>query len=226
MKKAVFALSVVCFPFAAVASEDDQLVQREDCSPLYTVQQKGCQATHVLQCQYQGDTIYRFENIEDGALVGIDFETDDFDFLAEWSPTGERTIHGIVANTNPFSFSEMMETGQDTFDQTALVDFQIGLPRESTIVGQMFRTGEVIDVSGFALERVEFDLTMGVGGLAMEIVGDMFIDRLTNTLFDGGGVMTSGGFSMELPGEPVRMLREGDLGFMKNITLFGCGEES
>ena len=67
---------------------------------------------------------------------------------------------------------------------------------------------------------------LDLGTMVWEISGEMYLDLATQTLFNGPSKLEIDGFAEEIPGEPVRILRAGDQGFMLNITMFDCGEES
>lgn len=224
--KGCLASVLVLLPFAAFGDEAGQLVTRDQCQPLYTVQKRGCVAEHVLRCETPDGTIYRSEFVEDGVLTDVEFADADFEFLANWNSEGETFLLGLVDNRDPFSLSSLLATGSDTVDQTALVDPQFVAPREAEIVGISRMTGDVRQVGESEVERIAFEGSLDLATTAWGIAGDMFLDRATGTLFSGMSQITIEGMSQDVPGDPQRILREGDRGFMLNITLFDCGEAS
>ena len=212
-------------PVPAFAQVKPQLFTRDQCTPLYTVQKRGCVAEHVLRCETDDGVVFRNENVEDGELTDVYFSDFDFEFLDAWSSDGSEFVVEMVDNRDPFSLSNIRENGADVFDQTALVDMQIVEPREATIIGDARMTGETLEIEGAVLDEVQVRATMDLSTIEMWIEGRSYIDRETGTLFDGAYDVTVDGRVDEQPGEPVRILREGDRGFMLDITLFGCGEE-
>jgi hypothetical protein len=216
---------LIFLPFAATADESGQLVPREACQPLYTVQKRGCVAEHVLRCDLPDGVIYRNEVVENGELTDVSFSDADYEYLDEWNADGLRFILRMVENRDPFSLSALRETGSDVFDQTALVDMQIVAPREALVVGDARVAEDPVELDGRLIDPVRVRATMDLSTMEMWFEGTSYIDRETGTMFDGAYVMSFAGYDEDLPGEPVRILREGDRGFMMNITLFGCGEE-
>lgn len=220
------AACLVVAPLVAMADESRQLLPREQCQPLYTVQKSGCVAEHVLRCETSDGPIYRSEFIENGELTDVEFADADFEFLSSWNSEGIEFLLELVDNRDPFSLSTLLETGIDTVDQTALVNPQLVAPREAEVIGFSRMTGEVSEVDGSEIERIVFEGSLDLSSTVWGIAGDMYLDLETVTLFSGPTKLTLDGFSEDIPGEPMRILREGDRGFMLNITLFDCGEES
>ncbi|NND20608.1 MAG: hypothetical protein HKO14_00840, partial [Silicimonas sp.] len=87
MKKAT-AIALLLAPFTATADESGQLVPREHCTPLYTVQKRGCVAEHVLRCETPDRVLFRNEFVEDGALMDVTFSDADYEFVDEWNAEG------------------------------------------------------------------------------------------------------------------------------------------
>lgn len=222
--RTAIAIVMSLLPLAATADESDQLVPREFCTPLYTVQKRGCVAEHVLICRTPDQVIYRNEYIEDGALVDVTFTDEDYEFLDEWNADGREVVLDLVENRDPFSLSNLRETGVDVFDQTALLDMQIVAPREANILGDARLTGESLDLDGSVLDEVAVRATLDLATMEIWMEGTSYIDRATGTMFDGEFRMTIDGHAEEVPGAPVKVLREGDRGFMHDITLFDCGQ--
>lgn len=219
---------VVCVLLGCVGAEfaaAEQMVAREQCTPLYTVQKKGCVAEHVLRCETPDGVVHRNEYVEDGALMGVNFSDADYEFLEEWSADGTTFLLEIVQNHDPFSLSELRDTGVDAFDQTAIVDMQIVAPREAHIVGGSMLTGNTLEIGDTAVDEISVEASLDLTSMQFWLQGTSYIDQATGTMFDGAYTFTIDGFSEDLPGEPVKILRGGDRGFMMNITLFGCGEQ-
>lgn len=224
--KIALALGLVFLPFTAFADESGQLVPRDQCQPLYTVQKRGCVAEHVLRCETPEGVIYRSEMIEDGALTDVEFADADFEFVSSWNVEGMNFILEMIDNRDPFSLSALLAEGVDSVDQTALVDLQMVAPREADFVGSAAVTGEVLTVDGSQVDSIAVVGSLDLGTMVWEISGAMFLDRATQTLFNGPSEVSIEGYVEEIPGDPVRIFRAGDPAFMKNITMFDCGEES
>lgn len=224
--KIALALGLVFLPFTAFADESGQLVPRDQCQPLYTVQKRGCVAEHVLRCETPEGVIYRSEMIEDGALTDVEFADADFEFVSSWNVEGMNFILEMIDNRDPFSLSALLAEGVDSVDQTALVDLQMVAPREADFVGSAAVTGEVLTVDGSQVDSIAVFGSLDLGTMVWEISGAMFLDRATQTLFNGPSEVSIEGYVEEIPGDPVRIFRAGDPAFMKNITMFDCGEES
>ena len=224
--KIALALGLAFLPFTAFADESGQLVPRDQCQPLYTVQKRGCVAEHVLRCETPEGVIYRSEMIEDGALTDVEFADADFEFVSSWNVEGMNFILEMIDNRDPFSLSALLAEGVDSVDQTALVDLQMVAPREADFVGSAAVTGEVLTVDGSQVDSIAVVGSLDLGTMVWEISGAMFLDRATQTLFNGPSEVSIEGYVEEIPGDPVRIFRAGDPAFMKNITMFDCGEES
>lgn len=219
------ALALTCLPLAAFADESGQFLSREQCQPLYTVQKTGCVAEHVLRCETPDGLFYRSEVIEDGALTDVEFSDADFEFVSSWNVEGLTFLLELVDNRDPFSLTTLLSEGVDQVDQTALVDLQMVAPREAVFTGSSAMTGEVLTIDGREVESIAVIGALDLGTMVWEISGEMYLDHETQTLFDGPSVLTVDGFTEEMPGKPVRIFTEGSPGFMKDITLFDCGEE-
>lgn len=218
-------LGLTLLPLAAIADESGQLVPRDQCTPLYTVQKRGCVAEHVLRCDTAERVIFRNEYVEDGELTDISFSDADYEYLSEWSADGMAFVLDMIENRDPFSMSNILKHGVDAFDQTALVDLQMVAPREAVVLGDAQLTGVTEIWGGGPVDEVAVRATLDLATMEIWIEGMSYVDRMTGTMFDGAYSMTVAGFTEEVPGEPVKILREGDRGFMMDITLFGCGEE-
>lgn len=218
-------LALTCLPLTAVADESGQFLSRDQCRPLYSVQKTGCVAEHVLRCETPEGVFYRNEIVEDGELTDVEFSDADFEFVSSWNAEGLIFLLEMVDNRDPFSLSTLLSEGVDQVDQTALVDLQMVAPREAVFTGSSAMTGEIATIDGREVESVAVIGALDLGTMVWEISGQMYLDRATETLFDGPTILTVDGFAEEMPGEPVRIFTEGDPGFMKNITLFDCGEE-
>ncbi|WP_413717820.1 hypothetical protein [Silicimonas sp. MF1-12-2] len=224
--RSTVALGLVLMPLAAFADESGQLVPRDQCEPLYSVQKRGCVAEHVLRCQTPDGLIYRSEMIEDGELTDVEFADADFEFVSSWNAEGMRFLLELTDNRDPFSLTNLLTDGVDQVDQTALVDLQMVAPREAEFTGSAAMTGNVQSIEGGDIESIAVVGALDLGTMVWEISGEMYLDLATQTLFTGPSKLEIDGFAEEIPGEPVRILRAGDQGFMLNITMFDCGEES
>lgn len=223
--RAALAIALTISPLAALADESGQFLSRAQCQPLYSVQKTGCVAEHVWRCDTPDGVFYRNEVVEDGALTDVEFSDADFEFVSSWNAEGLIFLLEMVENRDPFSLSTLLSEGVDQVDQTALVDLQMVAPREADFRGSSAMTGEVLAIDGREVESVAVVGTLDLGTMVWDLSGVMYLDRQTETLFDGPTVLTIDGFTEEMPGEPVRIFTEGDPGFMKDITLFDCGEE-
>ncbi len=223
--RAALVLALTCLPIAALADESGQFLSRAQCVPLYTVQKTGCVAEHVLRCETPEGLFYRSEVIEDGELTDVEFSDSDFEFVSSWNADGIVFLLEMVENRDPFSLSTLLSDGVDQVDQTALVDLQMVAPREAEFTGSSAMTGEVLTIDGREVESVAVVGALDLGTMIWEISGVMYLDRQTKTLFDGPTALSIDGFTENMPGDPVRIFTEGEPGFMKDITLFDCGEE-
>ena len=185
--KGYLASVLVLLPFAAFGDEAGQLVPRDQCQPLYTVQKRGCVAEHVLRCDTPEGTIYRSEFVEDGVLTDVEFADADFEFLANCNSEGENFLLGLVDNRDPFSLSSLLSTGSDTVDQTALVDPQFVAPREAEIVGISRMTGDARQVGESEVERIAFEGTAAGTGYPL-FDTDRLLEQVAGLLQGGAEV--------------------------------------
>lgn len=221
-------ISIILFsaPLTAFADESGELVRRDQCQPLYTVQKRGCVAEHVMRCEVGGDLFYRSDTIQDGELTDIEFSDADFEFVSSWNVDGMNFLLEMIDNRDPFSLSTLVVEGIDGVDQTVLVNPAIVAPREADFVGSSALTGVVQSIDGSEVENIALVGSLDLGTTVWEISGDMYLDQQTQTLFYGTAEFVIEGQTQVVPGDPVKILRKGDVGFMKDITIFDCGEES
>jgi hypothetical protein len=209
------ALAAACLAAPAMAQN---LTAPEGCTMTLTVQSRGCVVDNFWTCEADapGDQ-WRAEYGIDGPrqISRTDAETQWVDSIE--LPSMQRWLLESPA-PDPASFSELLETGVDTYDFTVAGD-----PGRIRLVGfdRIVEAGVAID--GEPLQRTDYSIraTDGTGGLIYEKAGSEYISVRHGRFFSGYGSDTAA------PGEswdnsPMQFIYPGDPGFAATVPLYDC----
>jgi len=153
MKKLIcVSLTWVAFVLGMVAeAEDNQelLMKRRDCAPLYAVQKRSCVMQRVYHCDLNGQSIQRVESIDESGLFFVDFTDLDGNTIESWWRGGANSVLEIVEVRKLFSRAKLASTGIDNFDLTWLtINPWFAEPIQEIIFGEIKVTGEVLNIDG------------------------------------------------------------------------------
>jgi len=191
------------------------------CTAYATVQNKDCTVDHLFTCQNDPDGYQKRVTLDEEGLsyLGtIDAETQWVDSISARSGIAEQLE---PTPSDPASFSELLETGIDTYDFRTLSD-QTGATR---FVGADELTGEVEVVDGVTLEVTNYQITAfnEDGDEMWSSKGREYINRDWRRFFAGTSVVTVPGDSYERDGRPVEFIFPGEPGFLSANPKHGCG---
>lgn len=215
-------LSVVAFAaIAGLPVSAGTFTLPQGCEGIVTIQQKSCLVSHVFTCAADPEGFVRRVDLDiDGMnyIGSIDSETQ---WIESYSPrSGSTSVLGENPR-DPASFSELLETGIDTYDFTTESDV-FGITR---YIGTDRLTGETRTIDGVTLEQTEFDITaFDSGGRQIWAAkGREFINRDWRIFLSGERDVTdlSGSFSED--DSPVTFSFPGESGFLAAEPQYDCG---
>ncbi|WP_216654639.1 hypothetical protein [Pseudogemmobacter hezensis] len=193
----------------------------EGCEINMTVQAKGCRVSNHYICSNdaKGDQ-WRADFDQEGLFFQsrINFETQWVESISLGD--GEVQYLGDVAE-DPASFSELLDTGLDTFDFTLTRNFG----PDSRVIGFDRLTGRSITIDGVVLEETEFEATEADldGNPLRASRGHEYISRDKRMFFAGPGQTDLGdGQWVPIDGSPIDFIFPGEPGFAATRPLYDC----
>ncbi|MEZ5911035.1 MAG: hypothetical protein R3D84_01450 [Paracoccaceae bacterium] len=190
------------------------------CTVFMTVQSRGCQVSQYYRCEQdpEGDS-WRADFSADGLnfVSHIDREGQWLESFEIEPPSHETLMPGAE---DPASFSELIETGNDTFA------FSQQRSDGSTVgfAGFDRLTGDRVTIDGVTLEMTEFSFveTDDIGFETRRSNGQEFIHKEWRLFFGGLTELSADGESFSFDASPVDFVFPGEPGFMSTIPLHGC----
>ena len=191
------------------------------CTAYVTVQSKDCTVDHHFTCEGDVEGTKRRVSLDEEGLtyVGeIDFETQ---WVQSFHPRSNFTETLAPNPADPASFTELLDTGIDTYDFRTTSD-QVGTTR---YVGADELTGRTVTIDGVTLEETAYQITAynEAGDEVWAAKGNEFISRDWRRFLSGTGVVTVPGDSYEKDGSPVEFIFPGEAGFLSANPKHGCG---
>jgi hypothetical protein len=219
MMKTALALFVISSLPAAAAGK---FVVPEGCEAFVTVQHADCQVSHHYTCadDASGDQWAVYSGPEGPFYMSrIDRETRWMESHDLITPESD----ALEDETEPASFTALLETGRDDFDFTT---------RSSTgevrrYVGQDRLTGRRKTIDGLDLERTEFRLDTfdAEGNFLHRREGQQLISRDWRLFFgDSERFENSYGDVENSVSTPMTFSLPGEKGFLDATPQFGCNE--
>ncbi len=218
MVRAYWACLAVLFPVCVVAQEAAELVPRDSCDALYTVQKRACVVETVWRCETGGGVFFANETIYANA-VDTRIYTEDYEQIAPLTKKWKRKAR----KKDGFALSDLLTDGQDKLLEGGELDILgDGLVMPVQAEGAMRLTGEDVVLSGITLTRAEAKTVGRVGPLKYLKTADIYIDRDTGTMFTGAfshGVPPN---LVSVEAHPVEVIRPGEDGFMAEAAIHEC----
>jgi hypothetical protein len=192
----------------------------EGCTAYVTVQHSDCQVSQHYRCDADaaGDQWAVYSDSEGPYYMSrIDAETrwmESHDLT-----TGERDA--LASETDPASFTTLLDTGRDDFDFTT-ADSNGDVRR---YVGYDQRTGESVTINGIRLERTRFDLSTyaGDGTYLHRRQGAQLINRDWRIFFaDEEEFENALDERFNSTSTPITFAQPGEPGFLEAKPQFGC----
>ena len=200
----------------------------DGCTPVYTVEHRACQITHLYRCEADGEIFWRLDEITGGVEPGtsVELRSADGDILGLWNKETGPVLLEMLENRDPFSVSDLRSEGFDVMDQRArmrygrMPEMTVDLNAESRL------TGERVEIDGTVFERTLTTGTMTMPQGVMALAAQEYLDTELGVMLTGDVETRLGQRSSTAPAEPVRIAREGDARFLAPFPILDCGEES
>lgn len=221
MKTTIAILAaLVAAPVAAQTVETFELPA--GCNAYLTIQTEACSVDHIFTCEGDAEGFQRRVSIgEDGVTyIGqIDSETQWIESVHLFSGHREQLSDSV---TDPASFSELVESGIDTYDFTTESE-EIGQTR---YVGQDSLTGRQITIDGVTLDETQYNITAydAEGEVKWSSEGNEYISQRFRMFLAGSSTITTENGTFDNNDNPVEFIFEGEPGFLSANPKHGCGE--
>ncbi len=220
VSRIILTAGAVALLSAAPGLAASKFAAPKGCTVYQTVQMRSCQVSQHYRCE--GDAAGDQWTVVLDAngpfyLSRIDAETrwvQSFDLT-----TGEEDRIGD--ETDPASFSTLLETGRDTYDFTTTSSN--GEVRRYAGYDEL--TGETVTIDGVTLERTRFELTAsGADGQTLwQRSGQQLVQRDWRIFFADSETFTNAaGETVKRVDTPVRFAMPGDKGFLSTKPDYDC----
>lgn len=191
------------------------------CTGKVTVQQRSCLVSHIFTCSNDPEGYTRRVDLDDEGMTYVGAIDSETQWIESFSPrAGDLSMLDEGAR-DAASFSELLETGIDTYDFTTSSN-AFGTTR---YIGTDKLTGETETIDGVTLERTEFDIrAFDSGGRQIwEARGKEYINREWRVFFSGQRTVTDLTSTFEEDDRPVTFSFPGDAGFLASEPQYDCG---
>jgi hypothetical protein len=191
------------------------------CTAYVTVQSNDCSVDHHFTCEGDPEGHKQRVSLTEEGLVYIGSTNFESQWVGSFHPrSGHSERLGPNAN-DPASFTELLETGLDTFDFETLSD-EIGTSR---YVGQDRLTGRTVTIDGIDLQETEYSIrALTPDGTEMwRAEGNEYISARWRSFFAGSGTVTTPTDSFDKDDSPVEFIFPGEPGFLSANPKHGCG---
>lgn len=213
------ALAVLAFvPVPALSAG---FVPPAGCETWLTVQSRQCRVSNHYRCAADpaGDQ-WRMDADQEGPFFvsRINSEAEWVESYGMERGSGQRLAAGAK---DPASFSELLETGQDSYD--FWLDHEDGA--RSHVTGQDRLTGQSRTIDGVALPETEFDFaeTDSAGNIIRQARGREYINPDWRIFLSGPSQIRDGqGEWLPMDGSPVEFIFPGEPGFAARQPIFDC----
>lgn len=218
-----FALFVCLLPGSLAAQGFDL---PEGCEGFLTVQQRGCTLSNHYICEQdtEGDQ-WRIDFGPNGPVYAarINYETE---WVESYSlGTGDRR-ELAPDPADPANFTEMMETGVDTYDFITSSDS--GQRRQWS--GSDRLRGVTEDIDGITLEVMDYETRVSNPDTGEQIYVSVGVNYVSTEwrLFLPGESTTffPDGEQVERDNTPVDFIFPGETGFFSTVPLYDCGADT
>jgi len=193
------------------------------CTGFLTVQSRGCTVSNHYRCEADaaGDQ-WSASFDQDGLfrVARIDRETQWIESYSMPSTLRQSLDPGPA---DPASFSELLETGTDTYDFS-----QTEAATRTRVRGLDTLTGRSVTIDGVELQETEFDfLEMSEDGTVLrKATGRQFISPEWRLFFSGIEEWDFGDGQSPVDGTPKEFVFPGEAGFFSTRPIFDCNVTS
>ena len=199
------------------------------CTPVLTVLKSNCSLQNIYKCNGpDGLGIYR-EEYGDGSQDTAEYYTSDLAFIkaVEIGDISHFSVIAIINSGKEFSLKLLLETGTATVRRKILM--QAGfIPQKPIGFNADFRLGnKIIEIDGTRLRAgsgiVDIVICRPFGAMHGEF--EFFYSEQDGVLFEGEHTMRMGnqGEVEEHDEHPIKLIRQGEIGFMSITPEHQCG---
>lgn len=193
------------------------------CTGFLTVQSRGCTVSNHYRCDADAAGDQWSANFDQDGLyrVGrIDRETQWIESYS-MAPTVRQSLDPNPAD--PASFSDLLETGIDTYDFS-----QTEAATRTRVRGFDTLTGRSVTIDGVALQETKFDfLELSEDGTVLrKSTGQQFISAEWRLFFSGIEEWNFGDGPVPVDGTPKQFILPGEKGFFSTRPIFDCNVKS
>ena len=222
MIRAAVIASILAVPAAAQTSgQPDTLTLPAGCTAYVTIQKRGCTISHLFTCEADPAGHQRRIDMDQEQIVYagvIDAETQWIESNHFLSGSTDRLAPGAA---DPASFTELTETGEDTFEFSTISDL-FGV---TNYLGRDELTGVTVTIDGIQLEETYFEVVASdtTGAELWRVSGNEYISRDWRTFLSGIRSVTTPNDVFETDGRPVEFVFPGEAGFLSVNPRHDCG---
>lgn len=218
MIRAAFLLVLMPAPLAAQST----VTLPAGCTAYVTIQKRSCIVSHLFTCANDSEGHQRRVDYDEEGMVymgRIDAETQWIESVHVRVDNVERLAPDPV---DPASFTELLQTGTDTFDFRTLSD-RYG---DTRYRGYDRLTGKSVSIDGVPMEETEFEVTASdaAGAVLWRVEGREFIHRDWRSFLSGVRRVTTPDEAYETDGRPVDFAFPSEPGFLSSEPEIGCGD--
>ncbi|WP_185020686.1 hypothetical protein [Histidinibacterium lentulum] len=206
---------------AAPVAAQETFVLPEGCEAYVTIQSRECTVSHHFTCTGDAEGVQRRVDLgEEGVLYAgaIDAETQ---WIESWFPNTGHSERLEESPADPASFSELLATGEDTYDFVTLSD-EIGPTR---YVGRDALTGVTEVIDGVTLRQTEYSIRAygPEGEEEWRSKGNEWISEDFRMFISGTSTITTPDETWQSDESPVEFIFPGEPGFLSANPKYDCG---
>lgn len=203
------------------AQEAEVFSLPDGCDAWVTVQHKDCSVEHNFTCEGDPAGVKQRIAFDEEGMTYLGATDDESQWLRSFHPLSGHSERLEDSPADPASFTELLETGIDTYDFRTLSD-EIGATR---FVGQDTLTGRVVTIDGVTLEETQFNITAydEAGNEMWSANGNEYIHRDWRMFQAGPGTVILPEETYEEDDSPVEYIFPGEPGFLSVNPKHGCG---
>lgn len=190
------------------------------CEAYVTVQSRQCNVTHHFTCANDPDGHQRRVDLDNQAMLYlsmIDYETQ---WVQSYSPQFDEYERLLPDANDPASFTELLETGFDSYD-FRLENSNQGILR---FVGSDRLTGRTVTIDGVDLLETDYEAQfITEAGEVSSFSGTEYIHPEWRIFISGTRTWVTDDTENTYDGSPVEFHFPGDPGFLSDTAKFDCG---